>query len=100
MEGDLGTPRLPVVRDVVPPQVELVADALLREQTGEALGGLQGAGGVLPLPLPADQQQAEPRAEPVEVLAVELADVVERVVEVGRVAPLAPAVPGRRVVVA
>jgi hypothetical protein len=48
----------------------------------------------------AHQQQAQPAAQPVQVLAVQMLDVVDRVVEVRLLAALAPAVPGRRVVVA
>ena len=72
------------MRDVVAPQVELVADPLLGEQRRRgACVDSSDAGRVLPLALAADQQQAEPRAQPVEVVAAEVPDVVERVVEVG-----------------
>ena len=52
------------------------------------------------MPLPADEQDAEAAAQPLEVVAAHVGDVVERVVEVGGLAALAPRVPGRRVVVA
>ena len=100
MMSELRTPRRPIVRDVVPPEVQLVADALLREQGGEALRALQRAGRVLPLALPADEQQADAAAQPLEVVAAGVLEVVDRVVEVRRLAALAPRVPGGRVVVA
>src|SRR3954453_8346372 len=84
----------------MPPQVHLVADALGLEQRGEAPRGVERAGGVLPLALPAYEQKAQLRAEPVEVVAPEVDDVVHRVVEVRGVAALTPAVPGGWVVVA
>ena len=52
------------------------------------------------MPLAADEQDAERLAQPVEVVAAHVRDVVERVVEVGGLAALAPRVPARRVVVA
>src|SRR4051794_38034217 len=88
---ELRAPRRPVVRHVVAPEVDLVTDALLREQAGERLRALQRAGRVLPLALAADQQHADAAAEPVQVLAAHVLDVVGGVVEVGRVAALAPA---------
>src|SRR5947209_18098221 len=45
--GELCAPGRPVVRDVVPPQVQLMFDALVGEQPGHALGGRQRTGGVL-----------------------------------------------------
>src|SRR4051794_7278292 len=95
--GDLRAPGGPVVRDVVALQVELVADALLGQAPAGQERARQRAGGVLPLALAADQQQADPRAQPLEVVAVEVRDVVDRAVEVALLAALAPAVapPGR-----
>ena len=60
----------------------------------------QRAGRVLPHALPADEQDAQPRAQPVEVVAAHVGERVERVVEERRFAAVAPGVPGRRVVVA
>src|SRR4029453_7589642 len=85
MMRDLRSPRRPVVRHVMSPEVELAADALLAEPLGEAPGRLEGAGRVLPLALPADQDERDARAQPVEMLPVEVADVVHRIVEVGRI---------------
>jgi hypothetical protein len=69
-EASLTGPRRPVVRDVVAPQVQLVPDALLVQEMGEVLRALQRARGVLPHALAADEQEARPRADPVEVVAV------------------------------
>jgi hypothetical protein len=55
--GRSGAPRRPVVRDVVAPEVELVADALLASSAASA-SVLERAGRVLPLALAADEQQA------------------------------------------
>ena len=44
MMRDLGPPRGPVVRDVVAPEVELTADALVRHDPGEALRARERAG--------------------------------------------------------
>ena len=88
------------MRHVVAPEVQLAADPLLAEQAGEPLGAVQRAGRVLPHALAADEQDAQPRAQPVEVVAARVGERVERVVEVGGLAALAPAVPARRVVVA
>jgi hypothetical protein len=79
------------VGNVVAPEVELVAQPLLPQQPGEALRALERAGGVLPLALPAHDQHAQPAAQPVEVVAVQVLDVVGGVVEVDGVAALAPA---------
>src|SRR3954451_15547867 len=98
--GELAVPAGPVVGHVVAPDVELAAQALGPEQAREPAAALQRAGGVLPLPLADDEQQVDLRAQPVQVAALQAPDVVERVVEVRRVAALAPAVPGARVVVA
>src|SRR6202044_1274608 len=98
--GELGAPGRPVVRHVEAPQVELVPDSLPGEQPGELLGAWQRSGGVFPPALAAHQQQADLAAQPVEVVPVQVADVVQRVVEVRLAAALAPAVPGRGVVVA
>src|SRR5205085_11582904 len=81
-------------------QVQLVADALAGQHAREALGALERAGRVLPLALPAHEQEADALAQPVEGLAAHVLEVVERVVEVGGLPALAPAVPGARVVVA
>ena len=91
MVCELRAPRRPVVRDVVAPQVELVAQPLFLQQPGEALGALERAGGVLPLALAADEDHAGAGAQPLEVVAVQVADVVGGVVEVDGVAALAPA---------
>src|SRR4051812_12736818 len=100
MVGDLRAPRRPVVRDVVAPQVELVADVLVAQALGEAQRALERAGRVLPPALAADEQQAHARAQPLEVIAVEVGDVVDGAVEVRLVAALAPGVAPRRRVVA
>src|SRR3954453_10159520 len=82
------------------PQVELATDALGLEQLGEATRADERPGGVLPLALSADEQDADLPAQPVQVVALEVRDVVHRVVEVGGLAALAPAVPGGGVVAA
>src|SRR4029077_2583123 len=64
--GQLGAPGRPVVRDVIPPQIDFVLDPLVGEQRGKPPGTLQGARGVLPLALAADQQQADLAAQPVQ----------------------------------
>src|SRR5438876_212770 len=56
MMGDLIAPRRPVVDDVVTPEVELDAEALLAEQPGEVLRALERPRRVLPGALAADQQ--------------------------------------------
>src|SRR5579885_2644358 len=88
MMRDLPPPRRPVVRHVVTPQVELVPDPLLREQRREAAGGLERAGRVLPLALAAHEQQRRRTAQPLEMVAVQMHDVVHRVVEVAGLAAL------------
>src|SRR5262249_1975432 len=96
--SDLGAPGRPVVRDAVSPQIQFVPGALVGEPGGERPGAWQRPGGVFPLALTADQQQADPAAEPIEVIAVQVADIVKRVVEIRGGAALAPAVPCGRVV--
>src|SRR3954453_23735350 len=91
MMRDLRAPRRPVVRHVVSPEVELVANALLAEQPREPLRRLERAGRVLPLALSAQEQEGRARAQPVEVVAVEMLHVVQWVVEVDGVAAVAPA---------
>jgi hypothetical protein len=100
MVRELGLPRRPVVGDVMAPEIELTANFLGAEERRKPAGGVQRAGGVLPLALSADEQEAKPIAQPSEVIALEVGDVVHRVVEVGLGATLAPSVPGSRVVVA
>src|SRR5580704_8630371 len=73
------------------PTVKFVPNPLLLEQRGETPGARQRPGGVLPLALAADQQQAELVAQPAEVIAGQVGHVVQRVVEVRFVTPLAPA---------
>src|SRR6266567_3626782 len=82
------------------PQVKFVADALVREQRGQLPGALQRAGGVLPAPLTAYEQQVDVVSQPVEMVAAGVPDVVEWVVEVSRRPALAPPVPRRGVVAA
>jgi hypothetical protein len=91
MMSDLRPPRRPVVRGVLAPHVELVAEALLREQGGEPVRLLERAGRVLPGAAADDEQEVGLRTEPFEVVAVQAGDVVGRVVEVDGVAALAPA---------
>src|SRR3954463_8630751 len=98
--GELGPPGWPVVRDVMPPQVHFMLYPLAGQQRGEPLRAGQRAGGVLPLALPADQQQADLAAQPVEMVTGQVDDVVQRVVEVRLVAAFAPAAPRGRIVVA
>src|SRR6202453_2345681 len=98
--GELGAPGRPVVRRVVTPHVQLVLYPLAGQQRCEALGAGQRPGGVLPLALTAHQQQADLAAQPLQVVTRQVADVVDRVVEVHLVALLAPGAPGRRVIVA
>src|SRR3954449_10408346 len=95
--SDLALPGRPVVRRVVAPDLEVVRDALLAEEAGEALGRLERAGRVFPGAPADDEDEVHLAAQPVEVVAVELADVGHRVVEVGGVAGLAPG-DARRVV--
>ena len=61
MVRELRAPGRPVVGDVVTPQVELAPDALGLEQPGEAARGLERAGRVLPLALPAQAAWLRPR---------------------------------------
>src|ERR671911_1830008 len=89
MMRDLRSPRGPVVRRVLAPEVELVADALLAEQAGELPRALERASRVLPLALAGDQEQIDLAAQPVEVVAVQVLDVVGGVVEVDGVATIA-----------
>src|SRR4029453_18871341 len=86
-----GTPRPPVVGPLAAPDVELVADSLLAEEAREAARGVERAGRVLPLALADREQQRDAAAQPLEVVAVQVAHVVHRVVEVRRLAALAPA---------
>src|SRR4051795_5832271 len=85
MMRDLPSPRGPVVRHVMSPEIHLVPDALLGQKRTEALGRLERAGRVLPLALAAHEQHRGVFAQPVEVLAAEVRDVVHRVVEIDRV---------------
>ena len=94
---ELAPPPRPVVGHVVSPHVQLVRDVLLGQQPGQRAGAGLGAGGVLPHALPADQPQVHLPAQPVQVLAVQPGDVLDRGVEVERLAALAPAVPASRV---
>src|SRR4051812_49291638 len=82
------------------PQVELAADALRLEQFGEATRADERPCGVLPLALAAHEQDADLSPQPLQVVALEVCDVVHRVVEVGGLAALAPPVPRGRVVAA
>src|SRR3954453_2936260 len=91
MMRDLAPPRGPVVRHVVSPEIHLVADPLLDEKRTETSCGVERAGRVLPLALAAHEEERHLRAEPVEVVASEVRDVVNRVVEVNGVAALAAA---------
>ena len=100
MMSELRAPRRPVVGHVVPPEVELMTNSLARQQIGERARAVQCAGRVLPLTLAADQHHAHARAQPVEMVAAEVLEVVHRVVEVGGVAALAPRAPVRGVVAA
>ena len=100
MMRELGAPRWPVVRQRHTPTGRAHTGCPWSGAAREPPGGLERAGGVLPLALPADDQHAELSPQPVEVVAIEVADVVHRVVEVRGVTALAPAVPGGGVVVA
>src|SRR4051812_23564598 len=91
MVGDLALPRRPVVRDVVAPQVELVPYALPGEDARESLRALERPGRVLPHALAAHEHEVGLRAQPVQMVAVEVLDVVHRVVEVGLAPALAAA---------
>src|SRR6476646_11442693 len=91
MMRDLASPRRPVVRDVVAPEVDLAGDALLVEQRAEAPRRVERAGRVLPLPLSADEQDRDVIPQPAQVVAAQVRDVVHRVVEVDGIALLAPA---------
>src|SRR4249919_2503889 len=91
MVSDLPLPCGPVVRRVLSSDVQLVWNPLPREQRCEPVGRVERAGRVLPGAASDDEDEVSPGAEPVEVLAVEMGDVVERVVEVEGVAALTPA---------
>ena len=91
MVHELRAPGRPVVRHVVTPDVELVRDPLLPEERREGVRGVERARRVLPHPLPDHERQPDAAPEPVEVVAVEVRDVVHRVVEVHGLAALAPA---------
>src|SRR5580704_1155456 len=80
--GELGAPGRPVVGHVVAPHVQFVLDPLLAQQRVEPPGAVQRPCGVLPLALTHDQQQADLAAQPLQVVAGQLADVVHGVVEV------------------
>src|SRR2546421_11980613 len=82
MMSDLRAPCGPVVRDVVPPHVELVTDSFLGELAGETSGRLERAGRVLPCTLADDEHDADAPAQPVEMVPVKVRDVVGRVAEV------------------
>src|SRR3954452_4746508 len=84
----------------MPPQVELAAYGLGLEKGGEATRAVERPGGVLPLALSADQEHADLPAQPIQVVALKVGDVIHWVVEVGGFAAVAPSVPGGRVVVA
>ena len=74
---------------------------LRSQQLGERSGRRQRPGRrLLEGALPDDEQHRDPRAHPLEVVALHVRDVGRGVGEVGRVAELAPPVPRRRVVVA
>src|SRR5260370_19258650 len=79
--GELGTPGRPVVGHVVAPHVQFVLDPFLVQQRGDPPGPVQRPGGVLPLALTADQQQADLPPQPLQVAAPPAADVFQRVFE-------------------
>src|SRR5665809_151424 len=79
---DLVSPRGPVMRNVVPPQVEFVSEPLGVQTRCERLRAIESTRGVLPLTLPADEKKAHPPAQPLEVIALQVRDVVHRVVEI------------------
>src|SRR5687768_1932594 len=87
----LCAPRRPVVRELGAPGVELAANSLLVQPPGELLRADPRARSVLPLAAADDEHDAQLRAQPLEVVAVQLPDVVHGVVEVDGVAALAPA---------
>src|SRR5205085_5947364 len=91
MMSDLCTPRGPVVRRVLAPDVELVPDALLGEERREVVRLLERPRRVLPRTPADDEQQVDLRAQPVQMVAAETDDVIGWVVEVDGVAALAPA---------
>src|SRR5437660_253868 len=62
MVGELPAPGRPVVRDIVAPQVQLVPDPFVGKESGDVPRRVERAGGVLPLALPADQQDRQPAA--------------------------------------
>ena len=99
--GDLALPPRPVVGGVVAPDVEVVGDAAFGEQGAHPFGLGQRGGRVgLPGALADGEDDVQPLAQPGEVVAVQLGDVVGGVGEVRRLAALAPGVPLRGVVVA
>src|SRR4051794_17743282 len=100
MMRELVPPRRPIVRNVVPPQVELAANPLRLEQPGQPARALERSGRVLPLALSAHEQDADVPAQPVQVISLQVCDVIQRIVEEGILASLAPTVAGGWVVVA
>src|SRR6185503_10996772 len=79
--GDLPAPPGPVVRYVVPPEVEVMGDALRLEYGGGRASRRQRAGGVgLPVPLTDREHDEDPVAQPLQVVALEVGQVVGRVV--------------------
>src|SRR5262245_26889605 len=99
--GYLLAPPGPVVGDVVAPQVEFVGNALVAEDSGGRVGRGERACRVgLPGALADDEDDVDAVAQPLQVVSTGVLQVVDRVVEVCRVAAFAPAVPRRRVVVA
>src|SRR5690349_24340896 len=100
MMGELLTPPRPVVCYVVPPQIELMRDALLGQQrVGRASRRQRACRVRLPVTLTYREQDEQPAAQPVEMFTRQVGQVVDRIVEVRRVAALAPRVPTARVVV-
>src|SRR5829696_10544763 len=89
--GELRAPGRPIVRPLVAPQGQLAGNPLVAHERGETSRAVEGARRVLPLSLPAHEQEAGSAAQPVSVVAVALGDVAHRAVEEDGVAALATA---------
>ena len=74
MVRDLALPCGPVVRRVLAPYVQLVRDPFPGEERREPVRGLERAGRVLPGAAADDEHQVDLRAQPVEVVAVQMAE--------------------------
>ena len=95
MVRDLAPPRRPVVRDVVAPEVDLVPECPSRRAARRS-GCVESSAPVVSshCPWPQTRTSEACASQPVEMVAVEVRDVVHRVVEVDRFAALAATLDG------